>query len=698
MEAPDHLPESDPTVLEYLKAVLRGKAPLLASNAPGVEPESTPEAAGGPEIKFLAFSLIIFLSAQLLIETFRSSLSMLPIAFFILALFLLIYSRKRGELNEVRFWRSSESQKESMEEEAFVFRWQWLLLAVATAILAFWIYKGGRHNLVSIALWLGSVVSAMGAFWIKPTNSNLEKVKAWFIKLITDKTKLVIVLLGIGLIIWFQFTRIADVPGEMVSSQVESFLSVGSILNGELALWFPRNLVSEPVGYYWAALMVRVFGLPFSYTGIKISYTLAGLIGVVYAYKLAKILFDRKTALIACLLLGAAYAPLIQQRAIVGFGLVIPIMAAGLYYLYEYLETGNENALLFNALLTSLGLMTNKVFLVLPLVNLLTAVVYQKVDQRWKLKSNWLLMTGKSMVVSIIVLLPMLLVVTANSEAWFSQIINGFTLPEGAESGFIVFLRNLIASLGVVNWTNRSSWVDGIPSRSGLDWVSAGLAAFGFYLMLLSTNKAHRQKLFAVLLTLMFFLTYGSLNLASPGEIPSLGKSLPVLFIFILLASRAFGLVHQKLSSMQVNNIRFWQISIPIVLAFLLVSSNYNLLVNIYGKQFDASAWNAREMAQVLGSFDQGSGGRSQGYVIGYPHWVDARAVAIHLEKPDKNISVTQAELQGTLSQSEPKIFLLNPFDKEGINQLQNLYPDGVLTTYQSVNPDKNFIIYIVGQ
>jgi hypothetical protein len=41
---------------------------------------------------------------------------------------------------------------------------------------------------------------------------------------------------------------------------------------------------------------------------------------------------------------------------------------------------------------------------------------------------------------------------------------------------------------------------------------------------------------------------------------------------------------------------------------------------------------------------------------------------------------------------------LLHINDAESLSQLQSLYPGGVATTYQSVNPDKNFVIYIASQ
>ena len=103
-------------------------------------------------------------------------------------------------------------------------------------------------------------------------------------------------------------------------------------------------------------------------------------------------------------------------------------------------------------------------------------------------------------------------------------------------------------------------------------------------------------------------------------------------------------------------------------------------------------------MTEVIRNYDTGQARNSQAYVVGYPHWVDARSVAISLDQPYINLSILPQDLRNTVDLQVSKIFLLHINDTESLSQLQSLYPGGVATTYQSVNPDKNFVIYIARQ
>ena len=66
--------------------------------------------------------------------------------------------------------------------------------------------------------------------------------------------------------------------------------------------------------------------------------------------------------------------------------------------------------------------------------------------------------------------------------------------------------------------------------------------------------------------------------------------------------------------------------------------------------------------------------------------------------RPETNLSLPATEIINTQNVVLPKLFILNPMDKDSIAELQTVYPEGVISTYQSVNSDKNFILFIVGQ
>ena len=106
---------------------------------------------------------------------------------------------------------------------------------------------------------------------------------------------------------------------------------------------------------------------------------------------------------------------------------------------------------------------------------------------------------------------------------------------------------------------------------------------------------------------------------------------------------------------------------------------------------------NASEMGKVIQNF-HASGREGLSYLISYPYWVDSRAVAISIGRPEQNLSLPAAEIANTVNVTIPKLFILNPMDKNSIAGLQAAYPDGVISTYQSTTADKNFILFIIGQ
>jgi hypothetical protein len=128
-----------------------------------------------------------------------------------------------------------------------------------------------------------------------------------------------------------------------------------------------------------------------------------------------------------------------------------------------------------------------------------------------------------------------------------------------------------------------------------------------------------------------------------------------------------------------------------------IVVNNSDLVFKQYINQYKNSVWNASEMAEVISRF-YSSGKEGLSYLISYPYWVDSRAVAISMGRPEQNLSLPATEIANTLNVNLSKLFILNPMDKNSIAELQAAYPEGVISTYQSTNPDKNFILFIVGQ
>ncbi|MGI6258728.1 MAG: ArnT family glycosyltransferase [Anaerolineaceae bacterium] len=689
--------QEDLTLLEYLKRRLRGDKPVILGEQSVVTVSETSQISSQRPIFFFLAAIFILLG-QFILESFKETFRTPAIVFYLIGGLAFVLAKRKGELDGLSFWKENGVPVKENDESEITFCWYWLVLAIIFSLGGVILLKNQDLIWLVFLLWGLSVIFGLLSFWEFGSKRERPSFRQYVEKALADKVWLLAVLVTFASVLFFQFVKIAEIPKEMISTQVESFLSTFGILKGDLGLWFPRNLVSEPLTYYWGALFGLITGSQFGYTVFKASFAIAGLVSALFTYKLVRLLFDRETGLIATFLLGVGYWALIQQRAVVGYGLVLPVLAPALYHFFKSLFEDDNNAHLLSILFACLGILTNKVFLILPVLNLIITLLFFRSNSKQNSSNLMIMRIGKGLMLGLIILLPFLIVVISNFQAWISPISNNLYIAENSGNPLIMFLKNMLSGSGIAFWNNRSSWVDGIPFRPVFDWVSAGFFLFGLLSMLFSTKEGERKKQLAYLILWIGFLIYPSLNLAFPNENPAIGKHLPILFLSLVLASRGMSLLWSKFMDLQLKNGYAVKILLAVVLILIISFSNYNLLTEGYAKQFDASAWNASEMAHVIEVYDQGIESKTNSFIVGYPHWVDARAVAILLGAPDEELALMPEEIKNTTNTTGTKIFLLNPFDKESIAKLQSTYPQGIASTFQSLNPDKNFVIYIVGQ
>jgi len=101
---------------------------------------------------------------------------------------------------------------------------------------------------------------------------------------------------------------------------------------------------------------------------IRLANALAGLIGMGFVYGLGKRIANRWVGLVAAGLAGVSFWLVLQERAAIGGGLVFPLMAGALFGLVKGLEERDGRFYLLSAVAVGLGLMSNKIFLIFPLV------------------------------------------------------------------------------------------------------------------------------------------------------------------------------------------------------------------------------------------------------------------------------------------------------------------------------------------
>jgi len=695
--------EKELTILEYLKSLLNrgtqqaaGDSSVTASltetstQFPPAEDGST---AGKRFPWFTAAAAALALTAQLFVN---SRVALFGLAFYLAAGVCLFLGQRDLE------WTLPLRAGANEAWQFFTGR-TWLLIpGVLFAVSAFLFFSSQRFTLVTAVLWTAGIIATLAGLWntyekrSSARQSMTERVQNW---LVADRAWFLAVLFVVLAVLWFSFTHLKDVPPELVSGQVDHIYTVRDILMGNAALTHSRNLVSEPLQYLWSALISYLTGNPPAFAWLKLGYALANLTALYFVYRLAAELFDRWVGLAAAFLLGISFWQIIQTRALLGSGLVLPLGAASLSYLFSGLQKHRSNDLLLSSLFAGLGLLTNKLFLIFPLAGLVISLVWLlSGKETGKNRAFWAHIL-QAVLVGAVVIVPLLRAVAVDPRAYLAPILSRVSGYENALSGspLLIFLSNLWSALGIANWSNRSSWVDGLTLRPALDAVSAAFFVLGICSAVIARRKLKDWRLAALLVLYPLLLLPSAMSLAFPLENPSLSRALGALIPIIVLAAVGFRAVGAALfrATSQTQKPGFKVLLSGAVLLFAM-SLNYQAAFVDYPAAYRQNAWNASEMAKVIKQTEQNTGFLQNAWVVGYPYWVDARAVALEADRADQVLALMPDQLEQTANVPGSKLFLVHPLDASSVEKLQQLYPMGTFAMFASSIPEKDFLVFQV--
>jgi hypothetical protein len=187
------------------------------------------------------------------------------------------------------------------------------------------------------------------------------------------------------------------------------------------------------------------------------------------------------------------------------------------------------------------------------------------------------------------------------------------------------------------------------------------------------------------------------LSLAFPAENPNLyrtgGAIIPV---FLMVALALDSLMKAISRSFNTKGGLFIAWALALFLLAFNSLQDYDLVFNRYHENYLRSSWNSSEMGQVAGEFIGMYQIPVSVWVVGYPNWVDTRLVANNAGLPGRDFELKPENITTTLSLGGPKLFIINPDDKNAQATLAQLYPEGRLYPYRSKVDTKDFLIFIV--
>ena len=621
--------------------------------------------------------------------------------FLVISIGLLIWAIVRKE------WVLAPPLEQNTRIDGSTVNLSYLLVGLLLSIVAFLSFTGLQINILNLSLLLSALIFTILAFWIPGSNSeeiqqgdqklkNQERGRS-FSPVINLST--ILILLGIVWVSFFRFYKLSEVPPEMNSDHAEKILDIMRVLAGQTNIFFSGNGGREALIFYLNAALHYFFHFPLGFTSLKLVSATIGFLALPFLYLCGKELGNQRIGILAFLFAGIAYWPNVVSR----FGLRLPFYilftSIILYLILRGIRTSQRNYFTLAGVVLGLSLYGYSADRILPLLILLAVGLYL-LHPHSKGRRHFVLVAIVALVVvSLVVFVPMLRYILTESNSFLYRTLTRMGDLERPLPGpaWQIFLNNLGRALTMVSWDGGEIWPISVPHYPALSVVTGALFFLGAAsLFIRYLKKRHWLDLF-LLLSIPALMLPSTLSLAFPAENPNLYRTGGTLVpIFLIIGLTLDGLM-TSLSSW-ISSPWGKRFSWATVLLLFCWSSlqDYDLVFNKYFTQYQRSAWNSSEMGDVVHSFATTIENPDTAWVVGFPHWVDTRLVAINAGFPGKDYEIFVDELVKTQSEPRAKMFLLNPSDESALSELEKLYPEGWIQHYKSLVETKDFLIYFV--
>jgi hypothetical protein len=578
-----------------------------------------------------------------------------------------------------------------------------MFIFIPLIFAAFLAFGGNQFTLLNVTLWVATLAAGLWAFWEPQKHevtNPIERLRRWLFKgSRPDVWKLLV--LGVFLIsVFFHFYQLNQIPVNMTSDHTEKLLDINGVLHGNEQIFFSNNGGREPIQFYMAAFLIKLFNTGYSFFTLKLTMALAFLFSLIYVYRLGKELGSQWTGLFFMALLGfSSWANIITR---IGLRLVLaPVFIAPvLFYLFRGLRTSQRNDFILAGILTGLGLLGYSAFRVMPLVVLVGVLIFLAYHKFRRINRNTWWALGLLFLFVLVMFLPLLRFSIDYPTVIGFRTITRMTSAERQLPGAViqVFLSNFWNAAVMPFWKDGSTWVISVPNRPALDLVSAVLYFIGLVLMIFRWLKSRRWQDLFLLVMVPILMMPSILALAFPEENPSLSRAGGAIIPIFLISAIA---LETLLTSLWKRSKRLGAkgcvVLLGLGLLFFSAGQNFNIALVQYPTEYKNSTWNTTQMGQVAKEFIQSGGSPYNVWVVGVPYWVDTRLVAINAGYVGMDYAIWPKDIAASTSKnSGEKLFFVKADDTTGMNTLKKVYPQGRAILNTSDVQGQEFYAYLV--
>lgn len=698
-------PEHEPTVLDLYKSVTKDwdsfsnfirslwdarrreelDQALAQEAAQPVVVEQPIEPRRAATFPWRALAALMFaFAAQLFVEPPNRQFAV-SLLFYLVSIGLLIWAFRKDE------WHLPALPPAIQTPDSLLARLLPLLFSILFALIAFIDFSEGLFDWRNTLFWIASIVLLSYSLWVKTPKAEAANQ--------TSKQKWVwngLVILALGISVFFRLHRLDAVPVEPFSDHAEKILDVYDIAQGQTKIFFERNTGREAFQMYWTLLVLKVFGTGFSFFSLKLGTALLGIFTLPFVYLLGKEFGNQRAGLFALFLFGIAYWPNVISRIGLRFPLYPLFLAPTLLFLVRGLRTRNRNDFILCGIFLGLGLHGYSPFRIVPLLVVAAVAIYflhlKSREQRQQV-TWWFVIV---VIVSLFVFLPLFRYWIENPGMFGFRAFTRISNMEAEFPGpaWQIFLSNLYKGLLMFNWDDGEIWVNSMPHRPAFDAVTAALFVMGIALLILRYVRQRDWRDMLLLASIPILILPSVLSLAFPGENPALNRAGGASVAGIIVSALALDGLAAGFGSGKRRQVMAW--GFTGVLFIVSAFGNYNIVFNKFDENFRAGAWNTSEMGKVISQFREGYGQTDTVWIVPYPHWVDTRLPGVWAGIPNRDFALWQDNLEESLTYPAPKLFMFWNQDEETERLLRELYPDGVLNRYTSSFAGKDFYIFFV--
>jgi len=524
---------------------------------------------------------------------------------------------------------------------------------------------------------------------------------------------LVLVTLAAG---WLRVSALAPLPPEPTSDHVEKVLDALRIREGARPVFCPTNGGREPIQMYLLALLALLPGVGLDLHSLTLLTAIEGTLTVPLLFlagrELARVRGPAAAdaAGLAAAALGAVSGwHLVLSR----LGLRIVLLPAAtlllLVFLLRAVREGRRRDWLLSGLVLGLSLHTYQSarFLLLVVAAAAPLAALGSRAARARPLRNLaacavLAAAGAAPLARYAVEFPADFWARARTRV-LGDAPSGDPLA-ALHARLPSLARGVLPALGALHATGDRSWFQAAPGRPLLDPASGALLLAGLGLAGADALRRRDRAALLVPAALLVLLLPSAAAASFPDENPSATRASGALAPALLLSGAALGRLGEALGRRRR--------SAGVLLGGALVAAS------ALGARARLLEWKAAYAGRALPHRALGAeaaaftaAGRSFGnvFVVGVPHGVDDRAVAMEAGRPGRSpglhpgerplaqaLAAARAGADGRrpdFDRAEPLLFLVSPRDAEGLAELSVLFPSARLRSVPATGPDGGFVV-----